>query len=94
MYTFARDGKLYGLDLGSGKTKFGPFQLVPAFAKTWSLNLYEGVVYTTTSQGCGGDRSGIYSMDVNDAMHPVVHELSDSKRLRWRHVGTGRRDYW
>lgn len=75
VYTLARDGKLYGLDLGSGKTKFGPFQLVPAFAKTWSLNLYEGVVYTTTSQGCGGDRSGIYSMDVSDVMHPVVHEL-------------------
>jgi len=75
VYTIARDGKLYGLDLGSGKTKFGPFQFVPAFAKTWSLNFYDDVVYTTTSQGCGGDRSGIYSMDVTDPMHPVVHEL-------------------
>jgi outer membrane protein assembly factor BamB len=46
VYTLARDGKLYGLDLGSGKTKFGPFQFVPAFAKAWRLNFYEGVVYT------------------------------------------------
>jgi len=75
IYTIARDGKLYGLDLGSGITRFGPFQFVPAFAKTWSLNFHDGVVYTTTSQGCGGDRSGVYSMDVTDAMHPVVHEL-------------------
>jgi outer membrane protein assembly factor BamB len=75
VYTIARDGKLYGLDLGSGTTKFGPFQFIPAFAKAWSLNFYEGVIYTSTSQGCGGDRSGIYSMTVRDAMHPVIHEL-------------------
>jgi mono/diheme cytochrome c family protein len=75
VYSLARDGKLYGLDLGSGATKFGPFQFVPAFAKAWSLNFYNGVVYTSTSQGCGGDRSGIYSMDVTDAMHTISHEL-------------------
>lgn len=75
VYTIARDGKLYGLDLGSGAIKFGPFQFVPAFAKAWSLNFYEGVIYTSTSQGCGGDRSGIYAIDVSDAMHPVAHEL-------------------
>ena len=76
VYTIARDGKLYGLDLGSGKTKFGPFQFVPAFAKPWSLNLYEGVVYTSTSQGCGHDRSELYAMTVTDAMHPVIHQFS------------------
>lgn len=80
VYTIAQDGKLYGLDLGSGQTKFGPFQFVPAFSKTWSLNLSDGVVYTTTSQGCGGDRSGIYSMDVRDPMHPVTHELLIRRR--------------
>ena len=75
VYTIAADGKLYGLDLASGKTRFGPFQFVPAYAKAWSLNFYEGVIYTSTSQGCGGDRSGVYSMDVTDAMHPTSHEL-------------------
>jgi outer membrane protein assembly factor BamB len=75
VYTIARDGKLYGLDLGSGAVKFGPFQFIPAFAKPWSLNLRNGLIYTSTSQACGGDRSGLYSMDVNDAMHPVVREL-------------------
>lgn len=75
VYTIAQDGKVYGLDLGSGATKFGPFQLVPAFAKAWSLNFQNNVLYTSTSQGCGGDRSGIYSMDVRNPMHPVTHEL-------------------
>jgi outer membrane protein assembly factor BamB len=75
IFTIARDGKLYGLDLASGIPKFGPFQLIPAFAKAWSLNSYDGVIYTSTSQGCGGDRSGIYAMDVKDPMRHVTHEL-------------------
>src|SRR5579863_3807232 len=75
IYTIALDGKLYGLDLATGEVKYGPFQFVPAFSKTWSLNLVDGFVYTTTSQGCGGDRSGVYSMDVRNPMHPSTHEL-------------------
>jgi len=75
IYAIAQDGKLYGLGLGSGAIRFGPYQFVPAFAKPWSLNLQDGFVYTTTSQGCGGDRSGLYSMDVRNPRHPVTHEL-------------------
>ncbi|HET9178405.1 MAG TPA: PQQ-binding-like beta-propeller repeat protein [Terriglobia bacterium] len=75
IYTIAQDGKLYGLDLGSGEIRFGPYQFVPAFAKPWSLNFEDGFVYTATSQGCGGDRSGVYSMDVRNTMSHVTHEL-------------------
>ena len=74
IFVLANDGRVFGLDLGTGATRFGPFQLVPPFAKTWSLNLYGGFIYTTTSQGCGGDRSGIYSMQVSDASHHVTYE--------------------
>jgi len=42
VYTIAMDGKLYGLDLGTGKDKFGPIQFVPPFSKNWSLNLVNG----------------------------------------------------
>jgi outer membrane protein assembly factor BamB len=75
VYTIGVDGRLYGLDLSTGTVKFGPFAFIPAFAKAWSLNLQDGVVYTTTSQSCGGDRSGIYSMRVTDPMHTESHEL-------------------
>src|SRR4051812_49001201 len=75
VYVIAFDGKLYGLDLATGDVKFGPFQFVPAASKTWSLNLQNGFIYTTTSQACGGDRSGIYSMRVDDPMHTESHEL-------------------
>ncbi len=75
VYAISFDGKLYGLDLATGDVKFGPFQFVPAASKTWSLNLQDGVIYTTTSQACGGDRSGIYSMRVDNPMHTESHEL-------------------
>lgn len=75
LYVIAADGALYGLDLGSGKIRYGPVQFVAPFAKSWSLNLIDGIVYTTLTQGCGGGLSGFYSMDVKSTHHPSVRQL-------------------
>jgi outer membrane protein assembly factor BamB len=75
IYAVAMDGRLFGLDLGTGKTRFGPIQFVPPFSKNWSLNFLDGVVYTSLSQGCGGAQSGIYALDVTNPFRPVVHGL-------------------
>jgi outer membrane protein assembly factor BamB len=48
---------------------------VPAYSKDWSLNLSNDFVYTATSQGCGGARSGVYAMDVRHPNRPVIHDL-------------------
>jgi outer membrane protein assembly factor BamB len=75
IYVLSADGKLWGLDLGTGKDSFGPVQFVAPFAKPWSLNLSGGVVYTSMSQGCNLGPSGIYGMDVRDPRRPTIHEL-------------------
>jgi outer membrane protein assembly factor BamB len=75
IYAIAADGKLWGLDLGSGDVKFGPVQFVPPYAKDWSLNLHGSTVFTGTSQGCGGAHSGIFAMDVHDPRRPVIRDL-------------------
>ena len=75
LYTLAENGALYGLDMGSGKIRFGPAQFVPPFAKAWSLNLVGDTIYTTLAQGCGGSLSGFYSMDISDRHRPVVRQL-------------------
>ncbi len=75
IYVIAADGALYGLDLGSGVIRFGPVQFVASYAKAWSLNLVNGFLYTTLSQGCGAGLSGFYGIDVRDRHHPVVHQL-------------------
>lgn len=80
VYVIESDGRLVGLDLGTGAIKFGPIQFVPPFSKNWSLNLAGGIVYTATSQGCGGAQSGIYSMDVSKPMQLAVRDLLVSRR--------------
>ncbi|HEV2382520.1 MAG TPA: PQQ-binding-like beta-propeller repeat protein [Terriglobia bacterium] len=80
IYAVAVDGRLYGLDLGTGSIRFGPAQFVPPFSKNWSLNFVDGVIYTAISQGCGGAESGIYSISVEDPERPMVRDLFISHR--------------
>jgi len=75
LYVIAADGALNGLDLGSGRVRYGPVQLVAPFAKASSLNLVDGVVYTTLAQGCGNGLSGVYAVDVRDAHRPVIRQM-------------------
>jgi outer membrane protein assembly factor BamB len=75
LYVIAADGALYGLDLGTGSIQYGPMPLVAPFAKSWSLNLYQGSVYTTVSNGCGGGRAGVYAADVQHPHQPAAREL-------------------
>jgi outer membrane protein assembly factor BamB len=75
IFAVAVDGRLYGLDLGTGETRFGPIQFVPAFSKNWSLNLESGVIYTAISQGCAGAQSGIYGLDTTDSARPAIRDL-------------------
>jgi len=75
LHVIAPDGSLYGLDLSNGKDKYGPVPFVAPFAKTWSLNLVDGIVYTTVSLGCGNGRSGVYAADVRRPQQPAVRLL-------------------
>lgn len=75
LYVIAADGALYGLDLATGSIQYGPMPLVAPFAKSWSLNLHEGSVYTTVSNGCGGGRAGVFAADVQRPHQPAAREL-------------------
>ncbi len=91
IFTLGVDGRLFGLDLGTGSIRFGPFQLVPPFSKPWSLNLSNGFVYTTTSQGCGGDKAGVYAMQVDKPMRHATYEAvvrNGSGSGMWSRGGT------
>lgn len=91
IFTLALDGRLYGLDLGNGSIRFGPAQLVPPMAKAWSLNLQNGFVFTTTSQFCGGDPAGIYSMQVDGGRWRTGYETvvrGGSGAGMWNRGGT------
>ena len=71
VHVIASDGKLHSLNVVGFEYRTPPAQFVPPFSKNWSLNLVDGVLYTTTSQGCNGATSGVYSMDLKDPRRPV-----------------------
>ena len=75
VYVIGMDGRLYGLDLATGQDKFPALTFVAPFSKDWSLNIVDGIIYTSLSQGCGDGASGFYSMDVSNPRHPLVRRL-------------------
>ena len=77
VFSIADDGRLYGLDLGTGTVRFGPIQFVPAFSKNWSLNLLGDTVYASVSGTCNGSRPGLYAMDIRDLMAIARQRVTD-----------------
>ena len=54
LYMLAADGRLHGVDIASGEGKLvPPPAFVTPFSRNWSLNLVDGVLYTTVGRGCG-----------------------------------------
>ncbi len=73
LYVLAGDGKLHAFNLVSGEDVVPPTPFVPAFAKMWSMNLVDGILYTTISQNCNGVKSGVYAMDLTNADRKVSY---------------------
>lgn len=72
VYAIASDGKLHVLNVIDGEDRMPPIQFVPPFSKNWSLNFAGGVLYTNTSQGCNGAKSGVYAMDISSPDHKIT----------------------
>jgi outer membrane protein assembly factor BamB len=77
VFVISVDGKLHALNIVNGEDRFPPKQFVPAYSKNWSLNYGGDVLYTTTSQGCGRTKSGVWAMDLSKPDRPVVSFTSD-----------------
>jgi outer membrane protein assembly factor BamB len=71
VFAIASDGTLHVLNAIDGEDRVPPQQFVPPFSKNWSLNLAGGVLYTSTSQGCNGAKSGVYAMDLSADEHTI-----------------------
>ena len=53
IFLITSDGKLRGLNLNDGAERMTATDMVVPFARDWSLNLIDNVVYTTNGRGCG-----------------------------------------
>ena len=66
LFVLASDGRLHAFNPLTGDPLMAPAQLAPAFSKMWSLNISRNIVYTTTSQGCNGVKSGVWGLHLTD----------------------------
>jgi outer membrane protein assembly factor BamB len=72
------DGKLHGLQLGTGEERLAPIDMVAPYSRSWSLNLIDNVVYIASGRGCGNGAGGqnsvewgaVSAVDVSDLAHP------------------------
>jgi len=53
IYFVTSDGKLRGLNLGDGAERLTGTDFIAPFARAWSLNLIDNVIYTTNARSCG-----------------------------------------
>jgi outer membrane protein assembly factor BamB len=62
----ASDGKLHQLSLQTGKNVvIQPLQVLPPNAYASGLIIVDNVVYTSTSNGCGGAPNGVWAVDLS-----------------------------
>jgi len=67
------DGELHAFNLISGEDLMQATKFLPAFAKMWSLSAVNGMLYSTTSQGCNGAASGVYAMDLTSVDRKISY---------------------
>lgn len=54
IYALGGDGRLRQVNVADGKDVAPPANWIPGNTKAYSLNLFQGTVYTMIAQGCGG----------------------------------------
>jgi outer membrane protein assembly factor BamB len=64
IYTASWDGSLHRLNLADGEDVAPPTRFMPPNGKPYGLNLWNGVIYTHTAQGCGGNPNTVYTFDL------------------------------
>jgi outer membrane protein assembly factor BamB len=66
VYVSTSDGKLRGLSIVDGEDRMPAIDFTHPFARNWSLNLIDGVIYSPTARGCFGIPSHLTSVDLKD----------------------------
>jgi outer membrane protein assembly factor BamB len=60
------DGRIHRLNTANGDDMAPPVNFLPPNSKPSSLNVYDNVVYTTTSHGCGAAPDAVWAADFNE----------------------------
>jgi outer membrane protein assembly factor BamB len=86
LYALAGDGQIHSLNVANGEDVAPPFKFGYPNGKSYALNMWKNVIFTTTSQGCAGNPNQIWAVDVTDPEHKVMTANPKSGGL-WGRTG-------
>ena len=72
LYAVSSDGDLHVLNSSTGKDLLPPFKFLPTNATVTSLNLYENIIYATTTNNCDGFQNALFALDLLSPEKRVV----------------------
>ena len=78
LYVISSDGMFHRLNVANGNEAGMTFQVFPANSRVSTLNVHDGVIYATTSYGCGGAPNAVWAIDFSNpdpSAAPVVNTL-------------------
>jgi len=84
IFFISSDGKLRGLNLADGAERLTPAQMTAPFARAWSLNLIDNVIYSTSGRACGEitDKSSLeYAAAISGLRRATGGPLLDASAL-------------
>ena len=97
--------ELHSLNVANGEDVAAPFPFGYPNGKHYSLNLWNDVIFTTTSQGCAGNPNQMWAVNLKDPNHKVMTfnpksgglwgrsgAAIDSTGTAWAPTGDGRYD--
>jgi outer membrane protein assembly factor BamB len=64
VYAASSDGMLHQLNVADGQEVAAPVNFLPPNAKAYSLNIFDGYIYSTTAQGCGGNKNEVWGINL------------------------------
>lgn len=64
VYAASWDGRLRTVDVATGEETQSPAKFMPPNGKPYALNLWNGVIYTATSENCGDNPDMVYAFDL------------------------------
>ena len=92
IFFMAGDGLLRGISLADGVEKMKPVEFIAPFGRAWSLNLIDGIVYSTSGRACGevvdktspmydAARSGLRRMPAGPMLDASAVQAADTRDL-------------
>jgi hypothetical protein len=72
IYALAGNGEIHSLKVADGEDVAPPFQFGYPYGKSYALNLWNDVLFTTTAQGCAGNPNQMWAVNLKDPTHKVM----------------------